>query len=165
MKRWSVGVNNYYYTSCIGLEEAPWYAFFIDWLTSWICYYFPRIPLPNFIKIKRDGEIYGLKDYYGTTADLFHVFICTLVSNWSWSKTKWYSIDFPYEELMKMFPEDFKDDTYDDEDEDEKRERNINYEYSRKIGKIFMISYNNLHNISGLRMKEIKEEETNEDKR
>lgn len=159
MKRWSIGINDYYYTSGISLEEASWYIFFLEWLISWICYYFPRIPLPNFIKIKRDGEIYGLKDYYGTTRDLFHIFVCMPVSNWSWNKTKFEYIEFPYEEIMKKFPKKFKDDDIDEDDIEEKIIRNKNYEYSKKIGKEFMNSYNKLSNISNIRMKEIREEE------
>jgi hypothetical protein len=165
MRKWSVGTNDYYFTSSIYLEEAPWYIFTLDIIIPWICDYFPRIPLPK-INIIRDGEKTNLKEYYGTARDLFHCFVCSKITNWCFKKTKTQIISFPYEKLMKIFPEEFKNNDDDDiyNDEDEKRTRNLNYEYSKKIGKEFMISYNKLHNIGNVRMKEIKRGEKNENK-
>ena len=161
MKRWSIGTNNYYFTSSIYLDEAPWYIFFLEEAIQWICHYTPRIPLPRFIKIQREGYEYSLRDWYGTTADLFHVYICTPVFNWCWDKTKKNDIEFPYEMIKEMFPEKFnEEDEYridkdDDDYEEELEDFCDNKVYSEHVGMAFKVIYNDLENIYKDRRKEL----------
>jgi len=165
MKRWSTGSNNYYFTCSIYLDEASWYVFALEDSIQWICHFFPRIPLPNFIKIKREGEEYTLRSWYGTTGDLFHIYVCSPIFEWCWNNTKKQTIQFPYEMLMKIFPDEFEnimreriDDV--DNDEDEIRVINKNYEYSRLVGKEFEVVYNKLKKIFDVRRDEIDKEDT-----
>jgi len=155
MRQWSIGTNDYYYTGSIWLEEAPWYIFALGSFIQWICYFFPRIPLPK-IKIIREGEETNLKDWYGTTGDLFHCFICDPIFGWCWGKIKSTYIEFPYLKLKEEFPEMFKDENniWDDQSEEEKLVREKNSEYSKKVGEEFNIYYKKLQNISENRMKE-----------
>lgn len=152
MRRWSVGINNYYFTSHIYLDEAPWYVFAIEYIIQTICSYIPRIPLPK-IKIIRDGEETTLKEWYGSTSDLFHIFICSPIYQWCFKKTEIKNFQFPYEVLKDSFPKDFKwtEDFYTDtelfDDLDEKKELKENEEYSRMIGEVFNQAYKRLQNI------------------
>jgi hypothetical protein len=158
MKRWGVGVNNYYFTGSIILEEAPWYIFLIEYSIHFICHWIPRIPLSKHIKIIREGEEYTLRDYYGTTGDLFHIYICSPIFEWCWNRIKWQTISFPYTMLKEQFPDRFEDENeYLDKDSDEEEKKNVkdNLEYSTKIGDEFKIVYDKLSNISTVRMKKL----------
>jgi hypothetical protein len=149
MRRWSVGINNYYFTSCIYLDEAPWYVFALENTIQQICSYFPSISLPK-IKITMDGEETTLKEWYGSTSDLFHIFICAPISEWCFKKTETKYFQFPYEFLKERFPEDFKglEDYWTESDNfDEKKELKENEEYSKKIGEVFNEAYKKLQTI------------------
>lgn len=160
MRKWSTGTNDYYFTSSIFLEEAPWYVFFIETSIMWICHILiPRIPLPNFIKIIRDNEEYTLRSYYGTTADLFHCYVCYPISGWCWKKIKHYNISFPYKMLAEMIPEVLDDEDMDDIDLDEKFILADNKRYSDLVGEEFKEVYKKLETIGEVRRKKIDEEE------
>jgi hypothetical protein len=154
MRRWSAGTNNFYFTGSIFLEEAPWYIFFIEWSIMWICHFIPRIPLPK-IKIVRDTEETNLREYYGTTADLFHIYVCSNISQWCWDKTKNDCVSFPYDKLIELIPnsEDLNEYSTDSYDNDEDLKKNL--EYSKLVGEEFKVVYDKLENISGFRMNEI----------
>ena len=107
MRRWSIGINDYYFTASIWLEDAPWYIFVIEYVIQFICNCIPRIPLPR-IKIIRGNKETTLKDWYGTTEDLFHAFICGPVVEWCYKKINMESVDCPYYFLKKKFPKDFQ---------------------------------------------------------
>jgi hypothetical protein len=149
MRRWSVGINNYYFTSSICLDEAPWYVFVIEHMIQVICTWFPWFPLPK-IKIIRDGEETTLKEWYGTTRDLFHIFVCTPITDWCFKKTKMILISHPYEVLKKEFPKDFelveKDADFFNYDDIEYFHENK--QYSETVGENFMEAYRKLENIS-----------------
>ena len=150
MRRWSVGINNYYFTSHIYLDEAPWYVFVVEYIIQTICSYIPRIPLPN-IKIIRDGEETTLKEWYGSTSDLFHIFICSPICEWCFKKTEIKDFQFPYEVLKKSFPKSFKgiENFYTESDDiEERQELKENEEYSKMIGEVFNEAYKKLQNIS-----------------
>ena len=145
MKRWTIGTNNYYFTSSIVLEEAPWYIFMIGSSIQQICSWFPRISLPK-IKIIRDNEETNLEEYYGTISDVFHIYICEPIFSWSYDKIKSTYIEFPYLMLKEKFPDifnEYKTEFY-DEDKDHLKE---NSEYSKKIGEEFKVVYDKLGKI------------------
>jgi len=147
MTRWSIAQNDYYFTSFIVLENAPWYIFLLQTCIQHICSWFPRIPLPP-KKIIRDGHEYTARDYYGTTQDLFHVYVCAPIFCWCDDRIKTEFIDFPYQLLEDKFPEYFKsDDLFTEEEVKENRE------YSERIGKLFNITYEKLKNITSDRRK------------
>mgnify|MGYP001024237259 CR=1 FL=1 len=164
MRRWSTGTNDYYFTAGIFLEEAPWYIFFIENVIMWICHtLIPRIPLPNFIKIKREGEEYTLRSWYGTTADLFHIYVCCPITEWCWKKIKHYDIEVPYRMLREMIPDSIDPNDNMDRDLEEMYIIADNKRYSDKIGDEFKEVYDKLNNIYEVCCKRIKEQE-NEDK-
>jgi hypothetical protein len=156
MRRWFIGSNNFYFTSGIYLEDGPWYVYAIETSISWICSYFPRIPLPK-IKIIRDKEETNLKEYYGDTRDLFHIFVCDPITNWCFKKIDMIHFDHPYEMLKKEFPKEFEnpDELYEDDDEEDKLEREDNLKYSKLVGEEFKLTYNKLQKIADVRMKKI----------
>ena len=153
MKRWGIGINNYYFTSAIYLEEAPWYVFALESAVTNICHYFPRIPFPK-IKIIIDGEETNLKDYYGSTRDLFHIYICIPVTNWCFRKIKSTNFDFPYLTLKENFPESFKflEDYKNDADEEEKQKLKENEERSKLIGGEFNLVYKKLQDLGNTKV-------------
>ena len=105
MKKWALGTNDYFYTGGIYLEEAKWYIFMIGFITEFICDHFPSISLPSFIyTYSTDGEKLSLKEYYGTTKDLFHIYVCTPISIWCYKKTKCVHVCLPYGMLKEKFP-------------------------------------------------------------
>jgi hypothetical protein len=161
MRRWSKGTNNYYFTSSIWLEEAPWYIFFIENAIMWICHtLIPRIPLPSFIKIVREGEETNLKNYYGTVADLFHCYVCSPITSWSWKKIKHYDVSFPYKMLEEMIPDLIDQDwSVMDLDYDEMYIVADNKRHSDKIGDEFKEVYEKLKTIGEVRRKRIEQEE------
>lgn len=152
MRRWSVGGNNYWFTSKIFLDTAPWYIFAIEYIIQIICDYFPRIPFPK-IKIKRDGEETDLRSWYGTTQDLFHIHICTPISNWCFSKTKLETLSFPYNMLKELFPESFIDESIWDSEEDM-----IEIEKNKKYSNKLEIEFKKVYKKLDLSSKEDEEE-------
>ncbi len=75
MERWSVATNDLYKYAVVHKEEASWLNFFIEDAVMTICHWFPPIPLPKW-KVTIDGEETTYRDWYGTTRDLFHIWIC-----------------------------------------------------------------------------------------
>jgi hypothetical protein len=149
MKKWSIWTNNYYFTAEISLFEAPWYVFFIEEMIQFICHWFPNIPFPK-IKIIRDGYETNLKDYYGGTRALFHIYVCTPIYNWCWDNTKKEWIEFPYKKLERMFPEIIKDSDYyfkETEDIQELERLHENKRYSDLLSSEFDEVYNKLKKI------------------
>jgi hypothetical protein len=49
LKLYSIGINNYWHTASLHLEEVPAGLHFLKEFTMWICGIFPEIPL---LKIK-----------------------------------------------------------------------------------------------------------------
>jgi hypothetical protein len=144
MTRWSIGRNNYYFTGCVFLEDAPWYIFTIEYIIQTICDWFPPIPLPKFIKITRDNEKYTLREWCGTTQELFHIYVCSEVFQWCYSKINSRIIEFPYNMLKEQFPEHFEDEF---ETEIINREIEEHKEYSSSIEKEFKAVYDKLLHI------------------
>ncbi len=143
MTRWSIGTNSYYYEGSILLEEAPWYVFLIEYLIDIVCNYFPSIPLPN-IKIKRYNETYTLKEYYGTTFDLFHLYIHMPIFNWCYSKIKYKDIKFPYQMLEEYFSDKIEKTDFLDYDEESIKKIEENKKYSEELYEEFKVIYEKL---------------------
>ena len=119
MKTYSVGINDYWHTGSIHLEEVPTGLYYLESMTMWICDHIPAIPLPK-IKFKvrvRDGWDYtdnkdgwtDLNEWYSDIQQVFHIYICTWVTNFVWKHTKVVNIDLPYKFLQEKFPDKFID--------------------------------------------------------
>jgi len=148
MRRFAIGTNHYYFTATIYLEEAKWYIFTLEKIMDFICHYMPRIPLPK-IKIIREKENYTLRSYYGTIADLFHVYIHMPIFNWCCNKTEAVPINFPYNKLKELFPKDFEN-LYSAEEIDE--EIKENKYFSEIVQRQFNIAYDDLTEITKTQM-------------
>ncbi len=165
MRRWSTGTNDYYFTAGIFLKEAPWYVFMIESIVMNICHLIPRIPLPKSIKVIREGEEYTLRDWYGTTADLFHIYVCAPISGWCSKKTKTHDIEFPYKMLKNLIPESVDDENdMVDRDLEEMYILAENKRYADLLGEEFNEAYQKLKNIYVVRSKKIQEGDKNENK-
>ena len=120
MKRWSYGINSYYKTSNLVLEEAPWYIFFIEWFGLFSCSYIPEIPFPDILPKKRNkvddcvckrekrhcedhDELYTLKEWYGDLRQWYHGAVCSPITEWTNGKIKQYMFKVSYEEVFENF--------------------------------------------------------------
>ena len=125
LKLYSVGINNYWHTASLHLEEVPAGLRFLMELTMWICDIFPSIPLPK-IKFRLKNPVdydctpnndgwTNLNEWFGDTQSLFHLYICEKVSRYVWRRTKFQSISIPYEFAKERFPKEFReiDEDYD----------------------------------------------------
>lgn len=109
MKFWTYAANSYYKTASYILEEGPWYSFVIESLIETICESLMVIPIPfgSNIKIKRDFldngeyETYTLKEWYGSLGDIFHVYICSPISEFCYKKRQETHLNTDYEQLKK----------------------------------------------------------------
>jgi len=119
LKLYSVGINNYWHTASLHLEEVPAGLHFLKELTMWICGIFPEIPLLK-IKFKlKNPDDYDcttnedgwtdLNEWFGDTQSLFHIYICTPVTEYVWKRTKFRSINLPYGFAKGMFPNEFRE--------------------------------------------------------
>ena len=136
MKTYYIGTNNYWHTASISFDEVPTILYYLENIVSWICSIFPEIPLPK-IKFKlkynddwcwspnEDGWT-TLRDWFGDTQALFHIYVCTPVHNLAEKYTKTIMINLPYNFVKEKFPIDFKEKEYTSEwgeDENEFREK------------------------------------------
>ena len=102
MRNWSYGINTYYKTASIYIDFGPLWTFALDGIIEYICDCFPPIPLPK-ISIIRDDEKTNLNEYYGSLCCLFHIYICSPISDWCWKHQEHKSIKVDYDELKKIF--------------------------------------------------------------
>lgn len=146
MRRWFIGTNNFYFVGSIYLEEAPWYIFALESGILKICDYFPRIPLPK-IKIVRENEKTTLREWYGSTHDLFHIFICSPITDWCYKKIEIKSFSIPYEMIKEKFPKEIDNLDIPFDDDFEKNLIEENKKYSELIGSYFKEAYIKLKKI------------------
>lgn len=131
MKSWSYGVNSLNKTANIYLEEAPFYIFFLDWLTESLCELVPAIPLPRIkIRLKNPDDIEDndgkrwttLDEWYGDWSQAFHLFVHMPVFDFCNARTNGRAISVGYKRLRKIFRE--KDKKYWDNIEKEENRDN-----------------------------------------
>jgi len=154
-KRWSIGFNNYWFTSSIFLEEVPMGLCFLEWLVSWICYFIPSIKLPK-IKFKlRDKEDWGftenkdgwtnLRGWYGDLHQLWHAFICIPVIDFVYKHTKTEIINLPFNFMQEKFSNEYIDNDYDENDDKDDVKANKNRKVADQLDKEFKNVYNKLN--------------------
>lgn len=128
MKQYSIGVNNYWHTASIILDDVPVGLHFLETVVIWICDKLPYIPLPKIkfrlkesdaceMTINKDGMT-NLNEWFGDTQQLFHIFICSPVTDFVNKCTKTIMINLPYNFLRELFPDSFKEWEYDFDVED-----------------------------------------------
>jgi hypothetical protein len=116
MKLFNIGTNNYYHTANVSLDEVPFTLYYLGEMIMWICSAIPSIPLPKWYYRSEDGPT-TLKEWFGDTQQLFHIYICTPITSFVWRHTKNTTIYLPYHYLQELFP-DYFERGYDDDDED-----------------------------------------------
>lgn len=125
MERWSIASNSLFKKASIYHESGPWYLFFIEWLSVFICDWFPPIPLPRWTITRdswlgddliKEGEVTTLQDFYGNTRDLWHIKVDDPILQWVWKKYKRNCLELNYEEAAQKFPDQIR---WNDEDESE----------------------------------------------
>ena len=123
MKSWSYGINTYYKTASIWLEEGHWYMFFLDRAIEFLCSIIPSIPFPNirFKLNKEDAEFMGdewttLKKWYGDLNQWFCGSVHSLTTDFCYRKINRMHVDIKYSKCRELFYE--KDKEYWDEQED-----------------------------------------------
>ena len=111
MKSWSYRINNYYKTTNISLETAPWHIFAIERIAEIICDVIPPIPLPNIkFRLKDEDSIEfnqsewtTVREWYGDLRSLFHSVIHIPIFNFCRDRIKIKHIEMDYDELKEMF--------------------------------------------------------------
>ena len=103
MKTWSLGINTYYRTASYHLEEGPAWSFVLDWAVDWACTLFPPIPFPP-IPITREGEHTTARAWYGDLRSVFHVYICSSLSDYCWKHRQSIVLPTEYNEAAQRHP-------------------------------------------------------------
>lgn len=128
MRYWSFGLNSLpqFRRGNIHLEEMPWWLYILETINDYSCGWIPDIPLPDIWPKHRDKDndiaLYTLRQWYGGTRDLWHLYICSPIFQWIWHhpKRKMYMFDVGYDKAKEVLYEDFKKtfdehESYDDE--------------------------------------------------
>jgi len=128
MKLYRIGTNNYWHTASIILDDVPAGILFLENVVMWICDKIPYIPLPKLkFRLKerdawdmtenKDGRT-DLNEWFGDTQQLFHIYVCTPVTDLVNKHRKSTMINLPYNFLKERFPSAFKEIDYDFDDDD-----------------------------------------------
>jgi len=113
MTSWHFGGNCYfkYRSGSIYLIDRPWWLALVVWFSDEIlgriCDLLMCIPLPKYGRIVEQGQVFTIKEYYGTVGDLFHIYIHDPVFTWCWThkKKKEIIVDVGYDKLKELFNE------------------------------------------------------------
>jgi len=159
MKTFNIGTNNYYHVAHVSLDEVPFVLFYLGELMMWFCSKVPDIPLPNWPYKSEDGWT-TLRDWYGDTQQLFHIYICEPFTRIVWKHTKTKRIDLPYQYLQKLFPDSFEEPYTFEEDQDfidlteewailqthsfKHLQKKLNYKHIKKVCTEQMVWYDDL---------------------
>lgn len=117
MRSWNYGINTYYKTAHISIDDMPMWVFMLDKFAEFVCDKAPPIPLPPFpIRLSKEASIEWCDDSRWTTArewygDLRGWFCCkvhTPITNFCWARMTHITIDVNYKKLKKAFYESDK---------------------------------------------------------
>lgn len=101
-------------TCGVNLEVAPWYVFLLEDLVFRVCDSIPMwLKLPKIpITVMEDGKPHktNLQGWYGGVHSLFHIYVCSPVSNWTYKNTKTTQIPFHSDEEKNKLIELIGDD-------------------------------------------------------
>jgi len=128
MQIYHIGTNNYWRSASIILDDVPAGLYFLENIVTWICDKVPYIPLPKLkFRLKErdawdmtennDGRT-DLNEWFGDTQQLFHVYVCSPVTDFVNKHTKSTVINLPYNFLKERFPDSFEEPDYEFDDED-----------------------------------------------
>lgn len=119
IRTWHFSYNNYIQwklgtVHCI--ERSLWVqvgGWFVNSVLGRGCSLLHWAKFPNWIKITNDGEVHGLRDYYGDLGCMYHSFIYNPVFQW-WYRIerrnqKEWSVELGYDQLREIFGADFPD--------------------------------------------------------
>ena len=130
MRQWYIGVNNYWYTACIGLEDVPWYLLATEAIVMHVCDFISRLGIPIPKKWRED---------YGDLGGVFHVHACVPITQFVFDRTERIRVSLPFFFLKEMFPEEFEDD---DELWEDDKQRKKNEKLAKKLDKRYRSAYN-----------------------
>jgi len=104
MKRWDYAVNSIFGVGGLLLEEAPWWAFALEYVMSWWVFV-PAWRLPAIRCAGEDGEETDLRKEYGTLDSLWFECVYLPMCRWLQPKIKSYEFDIDYNVLKKeLYP-------------------------------------------------------------
>lgn len=88
MKRWSIGWNDYWFTTSLILYEASIPIVFLEWIMNWVCYLIYFIPW---------------------IGERFHLYAHDPINQFIWRHTKTTWIPLPYKFVQDTFPKEYKE--------------------------------------------------------
>lgn len=109
MQKWWVGVNTIHKTCGVFLDEGPWWVWWLQDVSWWVCDHIPqwRIPFLNRIHIVRDGEDYTFAEWNGGTIHtLWHSFIDMPLTDWCCKHIETKRIPMEWDACKSMFYDD-----------------------------------------------------------
>ena len=128
MKLYRIGINNYWRTACVILDDVPVGLYFLENTVMWVCDKIPFIPLPKLKFRLKDKDAWDMTEngdgrtdlqyWFGDTQQLFHIYCCNPVTDFVNKHAKSTTINLPYNFLKAQFPDLFKEDDYDYDEED-----------------------------------------------
>ena len=100
MRRWFIGVNDYWYTSCVFLEDVPLHLVILEGVTDAVCYVLGKFKIPK--------KFSNLKDEYGNFGQMWHCKVCVKIEELIYKNKHSEVIELPYFFLRRLFPADFE---------------------------------------------------------
>ena len=112
MERWGVGTNSVFRTANVYREVGPWWVFFVEWFSMFLCDLFhklPSIPLPNW-RVRGDDliepeETVTMKEWYGDLQGLWHSKVDEPIIQWCLYKYETTVLTAEYGEVEELMPE------------------------------------------------------------
>lgn len=101
MKSWTYGINSHHRTASYELEEGPWWAFLVRWLSDRICDLVPAIPLPPLPLRDDEGQPSTLREQWGDTFQWVHTAVHVPIFEWAEGKIRRHLIDASYDEVRR----------------------------------------------------------------
>ena len=146
MRTWTLGTNDFYYTSSIHLMEVNCILYHLRNILMCICDLLYYIPVPC-IKFRLRNLKYweytenedgwtDTKEWYGYLGGIFHLYVCDPFFQYVERKSKSAIFEIPYAladleltwEFYRNFPRDEIGDNIDDWSEEEEKERYKNFD-------------------------------------
>lgn len=107
MKNWQVRIDTNYKTASITLEEGPWWAFLLEWLSDTGLPAI-RIPWLKRIRITRDNEETTVADWYGETPDDYWQWLVAYpLFDFAWKHIRLSIVGLDYDRARKEFPDEY----------------------------------------------------------
>ena len=108
MRRWGIASNCIYRKASLHMEEGHWGYFLLDEVVGRICGKVPAWPkLPSWPSFWMEGEWTNPRDWWGDPHQLFHLYVCTRVFEWTQEHLKHYDFNLDYDEVEDQIGDDW----------------------------------------------------------